>query len=84
MLQLPFPIIHSIYMKFKNLKLGGRSFEASVTLRQQQTVQTLLCGITPVARRDTQVTLAWQFHAPAQVLDVPWAELTAGLQELGV
>lgn len=71
-------------MKFKNLKLGGRSSEASVTLRQQQAVQTLLCGITPMARRDTEVTLAWQFHVPAQVLDVPWAELAAGLQALGL
>lgn len=44
MSQLPFPISHSIYMKFRNLKLGGRSFEASVTLRQQQTVQHYCVG----------------------------------------
>lgn len=35
-----------------------------------------------MARRDTEVALAWQFHAPAQ--DVPGAELAAGLQGLGV
>lgn len=46
MLQLEFLIIHSIYIKFKNLTLGRKSFEASVTLRHQQTLQILLCGIT--------------------------------------
>lgn len=46
MLQLEFLIIHSIYIKFKNLKLARKSFEASVTLRRQQALQTLLRGIT--------------------------------------
>lgn len=33
-----------------------------------------------VARRDTEVTLAWQFCAPGEALDVLLPKLAAGLQ----
>lgn len=33
-----------------------------------------------MARRDTEVTLAWKFRAPGEALDVLLAELAAGLQ----